>query len=184
MGPKPVLKHGRQSTGLPCVGLKGTVVSEPHAEHLVLVSVRALDLAPPRFAMHPLQRIGSCVKPMSEKKSCSPAVNTKSVEQTEHFKTLSANCILEPSNHNQGDLKRARKTCRSCGCSCTLAFPHCLSKRANFYCENQKNAGIQFRFFSDDLLKVFPGDETYCRALTNERRQGIRLFRDHSGQPK
>ena len=33
-------KHCRQSTGRPCVGLNGTVVSTPHSEHSVRVSVR------------------------------------------------------------------------------------------------------------------------------------------------
>jgi len=31
-------KHSRQNTGLPCVGLKGTVVSLPQPEQLVRVS--------------------------------------------------------------------------------------------------------------------------------------------------
>ncbi len=38
-------KHWRQSTGRPCVGLKGTVVSTPHAEQLVRVSVREIPAA-------------------------------------------------------------------------------------------------------------------------------------------
>ena len=33
-------KHSRQNTGRPCVGRKGTVVSFPHCEQLVLVSER------------------------------------------------------------------------------------------------------------------------------------------------
>jgi len=37
-------KHSRQNTGLPCVGLKGTVVSLPHPEQLVRVST--LELLP------------------------------------------------------------------------------------------------------------------------------------------
>ncbi|HTC94917.1 MAG TPA: hypothetical protein VK699_15855 [Terriglobales bacterium] len=31
-------KHSRQKTGRPWVGLKGTVVSLPHPEHVALVS--------------------------------------------------------------------------------------------------------------------------------------------------
>lgn len=31
-------KHSRQKTGLPCVGLNGTVVSLPQSEHAVFVS--------------------------------------------------------------------------------------------------------------------------------------------------
>ena len=33
-------KHSRQNTGRPCVGRKGTVVSFPHCEQVVLVSAR------------------------------------------------------------------------------------------------------------------------------------------------
>jgi hypothetical protein len=33
-------KHSRQNTGRPCVGRKGTVVSFPHCEQVVLVSDR------------------------------------------------------------------------------------------------------------------------------------------------
>ncbi len=33
-------KHSRQYTGRPWVGLKGTVVSLPHCEHVVVVSTR------------------------------------------------------------------------------------------------------------------------------------------------
>src|SRR5215472_8274804 len=38
-------KHWRQRTGRPCVGLKGTVVSTPHSEQVVLVSVREMPAA-------------------------------------------------------------------------------------------------------------------------------------------
>ncbi|HUP04699.1 MAG TPA: hypothetical protein VMU19_11960 [Bryobacteraceae bacterium] len=37
--PLRLRKHSRQNTGLPCVGLNGTVVSRPHCEHMVVVSV-------------------------------------------------------------------------------------------------------------------------------------------------
>ena len=39
-GGRFIWKHERHSTGRPWVGLKGTVVSIPHAEHIVRVSVR------------------------------------------------------------------------------------------------------------------------------------------------
>ena len=39
-------KHSRQNTGRPCVGRKGTVVSFPHCEQVVLVSARWKLLAP------------------------------------------------------------------------------------------------------------------------------------------
>src|SRR5437879_1071959 len=62
-------KHWRQSTGRPWVGLKGTVVSMPHSEHAVRVSVREMPAAagplparapvPARFDLHGLHRLGS-----------------------------------------------------------------------------------------------------------------------------
>ena len=88
-------KHSRQNTGRPCVGRKGTVVSFPHCEQLVLVSARIGDDPPPlptdsaRLALHALQRLGSFLKPLSAKNICSPAVKTNSALHSEHFKTLS-----------------------------------------------------------------------------------------------
>jgi len=86
-------KHSRQKTGRPCVGRKGTVVSFPHCEQLVLVSARMGEAPPPtasaRLALQPLQRLGSFLKPLSAKNICSPAVNTNSAPHSEHFKTLS-----------------------------------------------------------------------------------------------
>ena len=86
-------KHERHRTGLPWVGRNGTVVSMPHAEHFVRVSV--LTLGPPlaRFALHCLQRLGSFLKSLSWKKSCSPAVKMKSEPQSTHLSTLSVNSM-------------------------------------------------------------------------------------------
>ena len=58
-------KQDRQRTGLPCVGLKGTVVSVPHAEQEVRVSGRTLAPPAARFALHCLQRLGSLVNFLS-----------------------------------------------------------------------------------------------------------------------
>src|ERR1051326_8157245 len=89
-------KHSRQNTGRPCVGRKGTVVSLPHCEQLVLVSARIGDDPPPppptdsaRFALQALQRFGSFLNPLSAKNICSPAVKTNSALHSEHFRTLS-----------------------------------------------------------------------------------------------
>jgi hypothetical protein len=87
-------KHSRQNTGRPWVGRKGTVVSFPHCEHVVLVSARACVAPPPpppsaRLALHALQRFGSFLNPLSAKNICSPAVNTNSAPHSEHFRTLS-----------------------------------------------------------------------------------------------
>ena len=57
-------KHDRHSIGLPCVGLKGTVVEVPHSEHEVRVSVLSRD-RPMRFPLHCLQRLGSFVNCLS-----------------------------------------------------------------------------------------------------------------------
>jgi len=86
-------KHSRQKTGRPCVGRKGTVVSLPHCEQLVLVSARTGEEDPPtdsaRLALQDLQRLGSFLNPLSAKNICSPAVKTNSAPQSEHFRTLS-----------------------------------------------------------------------------------------------
>src|SRR6266849_5344068 len=87
-------KHSRQKTGRPWVGRKGTVVSLPHWEQLVLVSAR-IEEPPPlvplslRLALQALQRLGSFLKPLSAKNICSPAVKTNSAPHSAHFRTLS-----------------------------------------------------------------------------------------------
>src|SRR5712664_2479139 len=90
-------KHSRQNTGRPCVGRKGTVVSLPHCEQLVLVSARGAEFPPPppsaRFALQPLQRFGSFLNPLSAKNICSPEVKTNSAPHSEHFSTLSWNSM-------------------------------------------------------------------------------------------
>src|SRR5215472_4770853 len=90
-------KHSRQNTGRPCVGRKGTVVSFPHCEQVVLVSARGVAPPPPpvsaRFALHALQRFGSFLKPLSAKNICSPLVKTNSAPHSEHFSTLSWNSM-------------------------------------------------------------------------------------------
>ena len=86
-------KHERQSTGRPCVGLKGTVVSAPHAEHFVRVSGLTLWPLRARFALHCLQCLGSFLNCLSWKKSCSPAVKTNSAPQSTHFMTRSVNSM-------------------------------------------------------------------------------------------
>ena len=85
-------KQARHSTGLPWVGLNGTVVSRPQAEQVVRVSERT---RPPlaRFALHCLQCLGSFLNCLSWKKSCSPAVKTNSAPQSLHFNTLSTNSM-------------------------------------------------------------------------------------------
>src|ERR1041384_586918 len=87
-------KHSRQNTGRPWVGRKGTVVSLPHCEQLVLVSARIGEPLPPpvasaRLALQALQRLGSFLKPLSAKNICSPPVKTNSAPHSEHFRTLS-----------------------------------------------------------------------------------------------
>src|ERR671919_2153083 len=92
-------KHSRQKTGRPCVGRKGTVVSLPHAEQLVVVSTRSRASGAPgpgrdaRFALQLLHRLGSFLKFLSAKKSCSPAVQMNSVPQSTQLRVLSWNSI-------------------------------------------------------------------------------------------
>src|SRR5213075_376270 len=90
-------KHSLQKTGRPCVGLKGTVVSLPHAEQFVTVSTRSRATAPAgrlaRLPLHALQRFGSFLKFLSAKNCCSPAVQTNSAPQSTHLRILSWNSI-------------------------------------------------------------------------------------------
>jgi hypothetical protein len=72
----------------------------PHAEQFVVVSTRSLIIEAPddagraaRFALHPLHRLGSFLKFLSAKKSCSPAVQMNSVPQSTHVSALSWNSI-------------------------------------------------------------------------------------------
>ena len=91
-------KHSRQYTGRPCLGSKGTVVSRPHCEQTVLVSVLpALDVPACRLPLHALQRLGSCLKFMSWKKCCSPAVKTNSAPHSEHLRIRSWNSAITPT---------------------------------------------------------------------------------------
>jgi hypothetical protein len=104
-GTRFIWKQERHSTGRPCVGLNGTVVSIPQAEHWVRVSVRDKGRAaaatpglvdrprPARLALHSLQRFGSFLNCLSKKKSCSPAVKTNSLPQSQHLRSLSMNSI-------------------------------------------------------------------------------------------
>src|SRR5882757_772509 len=102
-GARLLWKHCRQSTGRPCVGLNGTVVSMPHAEHSVRVSVRerpaAAGPAPAfrpvqdRLDLHGLQRFGSFLNCLSKKKSCSPAVKMNSPPQSAQVKSRSRNSM-------------------------------------------------------------------------------------------
>src|ERR1700722_6143265 len=101
-------KHCRHSTGRPCVGLNGTVVSIPHSEHSVRVSVRDRPAAagpvpvfnptPERLDLHGLQRFGSFLNCLSKKKSCSPAVKMNSPPQSAQVNSRSRNSMpLLPS---------------------------------------------------------------------------------------
>src|SRR5215467_3251618 len=90
-------KHSLQKTGRPCVGLKGTVVSLPHAEQVVTVSTRS-RVPPPagrlaRFPLHALHRLGSFLKFLSAKNCCSPAVHTNSAPQSTHLRIRSWNSM-------------------------------------------------------------------------------------------
>ena len=100
-------KHSRQKTGRPWFGLNGTVVSLPQPEQLVRVSTLgrtprgAVPVELGRLALQALQRLGSFLKSLSWKNSCSPAVKTKSAPQSMHFRILSWNsmesCSLQPA---------------------------------------------------------------------------------------
>src|SRR3989442_10642956 len=87
-------KHSLQKTGRPCVGLKGTVVSLPQAEHVVTVSPRSRAAGAPagrlaRLLLQALHRFGSFLKFLSAKNCCSPAVQTNSAPQSTHLRIRS-----------------------------------------------------------------------------------------------
>ena len=96
-------KHWRQSTGRPWVGLNGTVVSMPQAEHSVRVSVRGRLAAvvsgpertdkPARFPLQGLHRFGSFLNCLSKKNSCSPAVKMNSPPQSVQVRSRSRNSM-------------------------------------------------------------------------------------------
>ena len=93
-------KHSLQNTGRPCVGRNGTVVSLPHAEHVAVVSTRSRipgeAARAARLALQALHRLGSFLKFLSAKKSCSPAVHTNSAPQSTQLRILSWNSIVSP----------------------------------------------------------------------------------------
>ena len=86
-------KQERHRTGRPCVGRNGTVVSSLQAEHLVRVSVRTRGPPLARLALHCLQCLGSFLKSLSWKNSCSPAVKMNSAPQSMHLSTRSTNSM-------------------------------------------------------------------------------------------
>ena len=87
------------------MGLKGTVVSFPHAEQVVCVSTRWRTLGAPavaraaRFVLHALHRFGSFLKFLSAKNNCSPDVQMNSVAQSTHCHPPRVEdvCVLRPS---------------------------------------------------------------------------------------
>ena len=145
-GTRFIWKQERQSTGRPCVGLKGTVVSIPQAEHWVRVSVRergraatvALGFAerprPARLALHSLQRFGSFLNCLSKKKSCSPAVKTNSLPQSQHLRSLSMNSIAPSPILRDQDEARSKIVTSSpeCGFKPRFAYRLHVNNRARW----------------------------------------------------
>src|SRR6266550_343085 len=114
-------KHSLQNTGRPCVGLKGTVVSLPQAEHVVTVSTRSRVPPGPagrlaRLALQALHRFGSFLKFLSAKNCCSPAVQMNSVAQSTHLRIRSWSSIARylvgslGSSLGAGDYSSSRRS--------------------------------------------------------------------------
>src|SRR5262249_12927921 len=84
-------KHSRQKTGRPWVGRKGTVVSLPHCEQLVLVSARTGVEFPlivsARCAVLDLHSLDSFLTALSAKTISTPEVKTNYAPQSAHFKS-------------------------------------------------------------------------------------------------
>ena len=122
-------KQVLHSTGLPCVGLNGTVVLFPHSEQMTRVSVRYCATPPPcpcLLALHCLQCFGSLTNPFSEKNCCSPAENTNCAPQPTHKTSRSTKAIILPPNPS-----RFREG--STGDSSPSVKTHCVSHIVSFY---------------------------------------------------
>lgn len=89
-------KHALQSTGLPCIGLNGTMVTFPHSAHITDVSIRRRPVVPSLLALHCLQWVGSLTNPFSRKNSCSPAEKTKITPQPTHRTSRSEKFCTNP----------------------------------------------------------------------------------------
>jgi hypothetical protein len=87
-------KHTLHITGLPCVGLNGTVVCPPHSEQVTWVSTRRRPVVACLLALHCLQCFGSLTNPFSRKNSCSPEENTNITPQPAHRTSRSAKGIV------------------------------------------------------------------------------------------
>src|SRR6266550_1991287 len=131
-------KHSLQNTGRPCVGLKGTVVSLPQAEHVVTVSTRSRGMPDPpagreaRLPLQALHRFGSFLKFLSAKNCCSPAVQMNSAPQSTHVRILSWNSI---GRYLVGSVTPIRVGA-FCDCACAqapawLAVCHQVSNKRN-----------------------------------------------------
>lgn len=130
-------KQDRHSTGLPCVGLKGTVVSVPHSEHVVRVSGRTRCAPRVRFALHCLQCLGSFLNCLSWKNSCSPAVNTNSAPQSTHLRTRSVNSMANLPHRNHTEIGRGSMTNLPVSGSLSLRFDNKGPDRAKDLAENE-----------------------------------------------
>ena len=139
-------------TGLPCVGLNGTVVLLPHSEQVTCVSVRSRPFAPSLLALHCLQCFGSLTKPFSRKNSCSPAENTNSKPQPTHRTSLSAKDIILPPN-SAGSEKGQR------GESSPL-------------CENWQRVRHHMPFNLEKLLGIKQLAHIFCSQPTQESPSG------------
>jgi hypothetical protein len=107
-------KHILHITGLPCVGLNGTVVLLRHSEQVTGVSIVRRPPLPCLFALHCLQCFGSLTNPFSRKNSCSPEENTNITPQLTHWTSRSAKGMA-PSNSKvieefSGDRSPSMKT--------------------------------------------------------------------------
>jgi hypothetical protein len=162
-------KHWRHNTGRPCVGLNGTVVSIPHSEHCVRVSVRespaatgpvpfAAAASPERRLLQGLHRLGSFLNCLSKKKSCSPAVKMNSPWQSTQLRILSRNCscmALLPWSIQ-------RKRAGSCGTR-GVAF---RGKYETGGLNNMNPAGAQVKQKIAQMGRLKPGEgriNRYCR---------------------
>ena len=135
------------------MGLKGTVVSAPHSEQVVRVSVRTRALPLARLDLHCLQRFGSFLNCLSWKKNCSPAVKTKSAPQSTHFNTRSWKSMAASQQGGCTGPAAEESAAVAVPCLCELQNeglgPH-LMERQRIVCRNKSGKTERYTALTRD----------------------------------
>lgn len=120
------------------------MVEAPHFEQMTAVSIRPRVCD--RFALHVLQCLGSFRNCFSLKKSCSPALKTKSSPQSTHFIVLSVNSMLHLFTGTDEVLKE------------------CLTCSVDFSSEDLQDIATESRILSRQLVEIVAGYSANLRV--------------------